>query len=191
MSLHCAWCPLNSSYQNQWVITGSILCLVNVLSSSQSLCTISISNPRICWSYHWFQYRNGVVSKSVVFGRFVCGSRPRLLFWDQCHSCPNLKKRGKRSGFTKIWLYRVDCEERLAAEQEVGCLPVRWERRHNAGLGMVITPTSRTAGVETLECFEAENVICATVLAESGSITFVEPHHQVLTSVMCENIGLY
>lgn len=62
---------------------------------------------------------------------------------------------------------------------------------HNAGLEMVITPTSWTAGVETLECFEAGNVICATVWGESGSITFVESHRQVLTSVMCENVGLY
>lgn len=65
------------------------------------------------------------------------------------------------------------------------------ERDDSAGLRMVITPTSRTAGVETLECFQAGNVICATIWGESGSITFVKPHPQVLTSVMCENVSLY
>lgn len=54
---------------------------------------------------------------------------------------------------------------------------------------MVIAPTPRTAGVETLECFEAGNVICATVWGESGSITFAELHRQVLTSEMCKNVG--
>lgn len=57
------------------------------------------------------------------------------------------------------------------------------------GWRMVITPTSRAAGVETLECFEAGIVISATVWGESGCITFVEPHRQLLTSVMCEKFG--
>lgn len=102
------------------------------------------------------------------------------------------KNEEKEVGLHRCWICppgRVDCEECLAGEREVGCLPVRWERRHNAGLEMVIAPTPRTAGVETLECFEAGNVICATVWGESGSITFVELHRQVLTSEMCENVG--
>lgn len=103
------------------------------------------------------------------------------------------KNEEKEVGLHRCWICppgRDDCEECLAGEREVGCLPVRWERRHNAGLEMVIAPTPRTAGVETLECFEAGNVICATVWGESGSITFVELHRQVLTSEMCEKCWL-
>lgn len=44
------------------------------------------------------------------------------------------------------------------------------ERRHNAGLEMVIAPTPRTAGVETLECFEAGNVMC-------HSLGWIRIHH--------------
>ncbi|XP_073675933.1 copine Va [Garra rufa] len=86
----------NLFYQNQWVITGSILCPMNVLSSSQSLCTISIIFLDCC-------------SETSFAVALIKKNEEKGVGLHRCWICPP---------------GRVDCEERLAAEREVGGLPV-------------------------------------------------------------------